>query len=148
MWSPGVPLLCGCVRPCFRVFLVLCSRNPVLPLSGLDVFGVSGWFLFVGASFDDEDVWGRGLAPACRVNCFDAVVALSTGTSDVTWFAGYTCCPHNSPGEVVWSGRGLKWYVMVRRWSETTLSDRFDTFRRSLWSGCGGFGQWEVSFEE
>ena len=65
----------------------------MLPLSGLDVFGVSGWFLFVGASFDDEDVWGRGLAPACRVNCFDAVVALSTGTSDVTFQRGLPGSP-------------------------------------------------------
>ena len=73
------------IYPCsICVFLVLCSHG-LLPLSGLDVFGVSGWFLFVGASFDDEDVWGRGLAPACCVNCFDAVVALSTGTSDVTF---------------------------------------------------------------
>ena len=24
------------------------------------VFGMSGWFPFVGASFGDEDAWGRG----------------------------------------------------------------------------------------
>ena len=82
VWSGMDPSsLCSC-------FLVLCSHamgHGLLPLSGLDLFGVSGWFLFVGASFDDEDVWGRGLAPACCVNCFDAVVALSTGTWDVTF---------------------------------------------------------------
>ena len=45
--------------PVFEFFLVLCSRG-LLPLSGQDVFGMSGWFPFVGASFGDEDAWGRG----------------------------------------------------------------------------------------
>ena len=52
-----------------------------------------------------------------------------------------------APGVVVWPGNGLRWYVMVRQWSETvvtTLSDRFDTSRRFFWSGHRGCGRWKV----